>query len=82
MVRPVLVYSDAKWLRSQAMAVVRARCYRYSNTSLIRTPLIRILRNSDRFRPPENFQVIFTPLLRIPATSRRDNSDTFPAEID
>ena len=31
----------------------------YSNTLLIRPPLIRILRNSDRFRPPEIFRKSF-----------------------
>ena len=54
----------------------------YSNTSLIRPPLIRILRNSGRFWPPGHFQVVFTPLIRILAISRRYNSDTFRAEID
>ena len=56
--------------------------HKYSNPSLSRTPLIRNLDNPDKFWQPENFQVIFTPISRIPATSRPDNADTFPADID
>ena len=54
----------------------------YSNPSLSRTPFSRIFVKPDKFRPPENFQVIFTLLCRTPATSRRNNSNTFPADID
>ena len=36
----------------------------------------------DRFRLAKKNQGHYTPLSRIPATSRRDNSDSFRAEID
>ena len=53
-----------------------------SHPSLFRTPLSRIFDKPDRFRPPENFEVMFTLICQIPATSCRDNTDTFPADVD